>query len=494
MTTPGSGSTSDRRRRRHRWAAVVAVLVLASCGGTGGDDGGSEGDDPSTATTAAPSMLAQGIGDPTFPALGNPTIDVTAYDLDLRWEPATRTLDAVATVSLTATDALDAISLDFGPLDVSAVELVPTGAEPLAVDHRSVDDKLVVELPEPLAEGEQVTVRVSYGGSPEPITSVAPVPIGWRVLEGDVVATLSEPDGAHTWFPCNDHPTDKATFHMAVDVPEGLTAVGNGVLESTVTEAGRSVWVWRMDQPMAPYLALVAIDDFTSREQGEAAGVPLRNYLPPGEESLFAGGLSQQPDMVELLVDRLGPYPFLEYGAVVVAGGPIALETQGRSLFEGPSARDRRTVMHEAAHQWFGNSVSVTRWQEDIWWVEGFARFAEWLWIEDTEGAGAYHEVAELAWQGFQFSDWRPLTGLDPATLFSPVSYDGGALAFYALRAELGDEAFFAFLRTFVERYRYGNATTADLVATAEEAAGRPLTDVMDPWLTGGELPALSFG
>ena len=137
--------------------------------------------------------------------------------------------------------------------------------------------------------------------------------------------------------------------------------------------------------------------------------------------------------------------------------------------------------------------MSVTSWRRDIWWVEGFGRFSEWLWAERAEGPGGYAERAELAYQGLQFGDALALGELDPAQMFDARVYDGGALVFYALRAELGDEVFFASMRTFAERYRWGNATTDDLFATFAEVAGRDVRPSVEGFLRGDALPPLAF-
>jgi aminopeptidase N len=199
--------------------------------------------------------------------------------------------------------------------------------------------------------------------------------------------------------------------------------------------------------------------------------------------------------MISVLSNYFGPYPFDEYGMVVVPDPDFraALETQTLSVF-GESLIDASIleliVVHEIAHQWFGNSLTPATWQ-DIWLNEGFATYSEYLWLEHTAGAAAaavriFDDHAALA-------TTRHALAADPGIdrLFGISVYFRGGLALHALRARIGDEAFFAALRAYADRYRYGNVATADFIAIAEAAAGEPLQDLFDAWLYSEELPPL---
>lgn len=438
-----------------------------------------------------------GTNDRTFPRLGTLDVDVAHYDLALRWAPTTGSLRAEARIDLTTRRALDAVALDFGEkLAVSEVEVSIDGAPARTVEAEQRDQKLHVTLPEPVAADSALALTIAYAGKPEAIQSEsAPIPTGWVVhAPSNVVGTLSEPDAAHTWFPANDHPTDKATFAMAITVPKGQVAVGSGVEEGEPVDNadGTVTYRWRMDAPMAPYLALVAVDAFKLFDQGTVGGVRLRSYLP-AQSADYERALAAQPMMLTRLVEQLGPYPFREYGAVVVPGRAVALETQGRSLFQGSSARDQTIIVHELAHQWMGDSVSVTSWARDIWWVEGFARYSEWLWIEQQEGARAYAERVQSAYRGLQSGPRVSLATPSVSQLFALAVYDGGALVFHQLRKRLGDAAFFRAMRTFCERYRHENASTEQLLAVFSEVSGSDVTPLVKAWFTTGPLPALSL-
>jgi aminopeptidase N len=154
----------------------------------------------------------------------------------------------------------------------------------------------------------------------------------------------------------------------------------------------------------------------------------------------------------------------------------------------GRGAVTELIVVHELAHQWFGDHVSPARWQ-DIWLNEGFASYAEWLWIEETQGQAAL-AVGLTNERSFFASRDLPAPGLPPSDdLFNASVYRIGAMTLHALRLTIGDDAFFDTLRTYVARFGGGNASTDDFVAVAEEISGRQLDALFDAWLYGDTVP-----
>lgn len=449
------------------------------------------------------------IGDEALPDLGDRDIDVTHYDLDIRYRPDGGRLDGTARIELVARNATPNLTFDLKGMGATSVSV--DGHE---VDFSQSDAKLRVTPPEPVGAGQRLQVTVRYGGTPTPTPTRAlgGVRVGWQVRDrGSFV--LAEPEGARTWYPVNEHPQDKATYDIAVTVPAGVTAIANGeLLGEDEPVQGTRTYRWRMADPMAPYLATVVVGTYLRSDAQGPDGLPLVAWVaapgtangaparpsrpqPDVDPTVF---LASQRDALALLTSKLGPFPFASYGAVALPAdelepffNEVAIETQAMSLF-GALTIEPATLVHEAAHQWVGDSVSLTDWSRDIWWVEGFARFCEWLWTEQTRGARAYEQRArsthaELADANRSY----PAGHLPLDQLFSPWSYDRGALVFYSLRAELGDETFWTAMRTFVDRYRHGNASTDDLIAVFEEASGRALDGFFARWLFERDLPDL---
>lgn len=476
------------------WAAVLALLT-AACSGPGPATtlAPAPGTAPTTTTgTAAVPVgrvagaAASGLGDPYFPTLGNGGYDVDHYLIDLRVDPERSHLDGTTTITATATGDHTAFSLDFAGPDVAAV----------TVDGAPVEwwrDGAELWVGAPLVAGEAFSVAVGYAGVPSAFAAGSPgFPTGWRSNdEGTYV--VAEPDGARTWFPANDHPTDKATFTFRITVPDGTTAVANGAPAGTETAGGLTTSVWEMAYPMSTYLATVVVAPLVRVEHPAAGDVVLGDYLPPAMADEVPEAFTRTGEMIEAFSAWFGPYPFDRYGHVVVSGLPAALETQtltvfGDEWFSTPYAEF--VVAHELAHQWFGDAVTPATWQ-DIWLNEGFATYGELLWVEHLYGPEARQAEAARRYDDLAATD-HALTG-DPGVerLFGTSVYQRGALTLHALRADVGDEAFFAILRSWVERHAGGTAATSDFVALAEEVSGRDLGALFDAWLYAAPLPPL---
>jgi aminopeptidase N len=218
-----------------------------------------------------------------------------------------------------------------------------------------------------------------------------------------------EPAGAESWFPVNGHPADKATYTLRLTVPEPYSVVSNGIMTETIpTETGTTT-VWESRNPMASYLVTLHAGRLTTEVREGPHGLPIRTAfaasVPRGQRVMF----DRMPEMIDYFESVFGPYPFESAGATIVGAPiPFALETQTLSVFgEIPLMGNRplagavlaefeAIVAHELAHQWFGDAVSLLRWQ-DIWLNEGFATYAQILWLEHTEGVIARnHELAHI--------------------------------------------------------------------------------------------------
>ncbi|WP_255950435.1 M1 family metallopeptidase [Streptomyces odontomachi] len=434
---------------------------------------------------------APGIGDPYYPVYGNGGYDVAHYGLQLKYQPTTDLLEGTATIRATATQNLSRFDLDFG-LTVSEVRV--NGAK--AAFTTSGDEELEITPARGLPRGAPITVVVKYSGTPSDVELFGFT--SWmRTPDGGIGA--NEPESAAWWFPSNDHPLDKATYDVSIEVPDGTRALSNGVLTSTTTRHGRTRSTWRSDRPQATYLATLAIGKFDVSTAKTADGLPVVNAystdLPAATQDGARASLERTGEVVRFLEGYFGRYPFNAVGGYVpnVTAG-FALETQTRPFYspkffaKGPNLS---VVVHELAHQWYGDSVSVHGWR-DIWLNEGFASYAEWLWSED-QGEGTAQELADYVYAQHPADDpfWTVAPGdPGPTHQFDDAVYDRGALALQALRNAIGDHAFFAILKGWPQQHRYGNATVQEFEAYAERVSGQRLGALFDTWLYQPSKPA----
>jgi aminopeptidase N len=431
---------------------------------------------PTTTTTIEPApggAGAPGVGDELYPHLGNGGYDVSHYDLALTADGSS-TLSGTATIDATATAALSSFHLDLVGLTVDAVTV---NAAPATWTRTA--DELAVQPGTALTAGAPFRVAVQYHGVPgEGTMATFGVPVGWiRTPGGSYV--INEPDGARSWFPSNDHPSDKATFTFHVTVPAGTAAVANGTPSAHVASGTTTTYTWTMADPMATYLATVAVGDYTLREVAGPHGVMIRDAYLRSDATTVAPCLELTSRVIQFYEPLFGPYPFDGAGLLIADSTPgLAMETQGRPLFSRSDFVDgcpEQLMSHELAHQWFGDAVTPARWR-DVWLNEGFATYGEWLWLTKDDpstmarlGAAARDDLRSAG------SRAAPIDDPTVDTLFDFPVYQGGAGVLQALREEVGDTPFFAILQQWVARFHGRSATTDDFIATASDVAGRDL-------------------
>jgi aminopeptidase N len=433
---------------------------------------------------------SEGIGDPYFPRAGNGGYDVRHYHLNVRYDPATNRLDGIARITLVPTMDLSRFDFDLVGLRVEAVRVA---AAPATWTRRD-DHELVVTPAHLLRAGHVVDAVVRYGGVPRTFR-IPGTPLRTGVVPTDDGADIwGEPQVAAAWFPVNDHPRDKASYEIDLTVPHGVEAVSNGRLAGKTTHGAWTTWRWFERQPMASYLALAAIGQFDLRFRRTPAGLPVIDAIDPrlGDAADFAIG--EEIHIVRFLSSRFGPYPFDAVGGVVDdARLGAALENQTRPLYDpGFFRRNAGTdvVVHELAHQWFGDSVSVDLWRY-TWLNEGFATYAEWMWSQATGKASVASIAANFC--GIPRSDpfWDLRIG-EPgvAHIFDDPIYLRGALTLQALRRTVGDHDFFRILRAWAAGRAGSTGTTDQFDSLAEQISGQQLDGLFTRWLDTPGRPA----
>lgn len=464
---------------------------------------------PTTTTTVPPEptlwerlqvLGREGIGDTLYPTLGASGYDVESYVIEFGFDPETGRLSGSSTIAAVATADLDLFSLDFFGMETRGVTV--NGAP---ADHEQISEELIIVPSQALDEGEPMTVVVTYQGvvASRPAQAIQEFTVGGRwTTDRDIFFMMNEPDGSAALAPFNDHPLDKALVTVEVEVPVGWTAVSGGTLEEVREEEQYTVFRWSMEHPVAPYLIPLGIGKFASRSEPDPLGLEITTWYPEDLDTELLDPFTEQHRMLRFLSGLFGPYPFETLGAMVVdAGLGLALEHQTLPTYDLALVRED-ILVHELAHQWFGNSVSVADWS-DIWLNEGPATLSMWLWTEEILGVIDYdREVANnyRLFSGEFFLAGDTTEAIERATamavrqfyppgrppaddLFNYSVYGRGALTLVALRDHLGDASFFALLRTWHDTHRYGNVTTADFLSLVEETGGTPARELVESWL-----------
>lgn len=439
--------------------------------------------------TAQAYLGAETAGDPYVPGSGNGGYTVAHYDLALDYRINTNRLGAVAVISMRSNQPLTQFSLDLVGLTVTNVLI--DGSR--AARYRQGSGKLVITASRLIAADTEFQVTVRYNGSPAPRSSDWG-DVGWEELS-DGVLVAGQPTGAPSWFPCNDHPSSKAAYRIAITLASSYRAIANGRLVSSTTRASRTHWIYESIEPMSTYLATVQIGAYSARPLPAAQNVPQFSFIPADLAREFDADFGSQRSMIGTFQEFFGPYPFAQYTVVVTDDDlEIPLEAQGLSIFgrnhvDGDGG-SRRLIAHELAHSWFGNSLTTSSWKH-IWLHEGFACYAEWLWSEASGGAKA-QRMAELQWARLNGLDQDFLIGdPGPDLMFDDRLYKRGALALHSVRRILGDSAFFAMLKDWTSAHRHGSVSTEQFIEHVEKYTDSDIRGVLAAWLFEKALPKL---
>ncbi|WP_354645151.1 M1 family metallopeptidase [Kitasatospora camelliae] len=446
-------------------------------------------------------LSADGPADPVYPGLGNAGYDALAYDLAFDYHADTRTVSGSAAITARSLTRLERISLDAAGLAVSAVKVDGRKAE-FALEG----EKLTVTPARAIRPGAVLRVQVEYTADLK--TVVPGTRTGWVVTK-DGFAVAGQPDTAHTVFPGNDHPSDKARFTVRVTAPSELFGVANGTPVGTVERDGRTTRTYVSRDPMATELLQVSVGSYTVKERpGSRPGLRLRDVVPTARAEALEPALALTGDQLAWMEAHLGPFPFEAYGIMPAdTDDPKAfdftgLETQTLTLYKpGFLAQREQAVgshmVHELTHSWFGNSVTPRTWA-DLWLNEGHADFYGLLYRYERgwpDSLGMTTLDARMQDTYAKADLWRrdsgPVAAPNAKNLFDGQRYLGGVLALYALREKVGTEVFDRIEREFLRTYRYGTASTADYIATASRVSGQDLGGFLTEWLYGTRVPAM---
>ncbi len=427
---------------------------------------------------AAQAVAAEPADEPFFPRAGNRGYDALHYEVRLTYKPKGGRIKASTEAEAVATQSLRGFTLDFlGP----EVEEVKIDGDPARFRRRP--GKLIVSTPVAIARGESFTTLVRYSGRPPKVTDPDGSEEGWFRTDDGVIA-VGEPQGTAAWIPCDNVPGDKATFGFQVTVPDRLKAVANGRRTRSVNRGNDVQMNWVETAPMSTYLAVLNIGRGRIVE-GRAGGLPTWTLIDPRLERGSLGPLAELPEVIRFEAGVFGAYPFDSAGSLVDYAPSLgyALESQSRPIYA--YVPDVTTIVHETAHQWFGDSVGLETWPQ-IWLNEGFATWSEWYYAERHGRRSAqaiFRRLYRVPASNERF--WNPPSARlgSPKNLFAVSTYVRGGMALEALREKIGTKTMLRLLRRWTASHRYGSADIGEFKALAEELSGRDLDPLFQRWL-----------
>lgn len=413
-----------------------------------------------------------------FPRAGDPGYEAEHYDVTLAYEPRDESIRVREWIWAEATREIRSFSLDLYGMRVRKVWVDSSPAR-----FRRGRGKLHVRTSDPLEAGRDFKVTLTYEGKPRSLVDPDGSHEGWQRTDDGVIA-VGEPLGTATWLACNNFPGDKATFEIGIEVPRPLVAASNGRLLSVEARGSRRLYRWGDTRLMSPYLAVIDISRGRLVKE-TIAGIPAWTLIDPRLERAARRVRRELPGILRFESRLFGGYPFHATGSILDYAPQIgyALETQTRPIYTYPP--ERTLVVHEVAHQWFGDLVGLERWPE-IWLNEGFATWTQWFYAERHGGPGAQRVFARLRRvpaSNERFWNPPPANPGTPRHLFDPTVYTRGAMAVQALRQKIGTPTLLRVLRRWMLRYHFGEASIAEFIALAEEISRRDLDPLFQRWL-----------
>jgi aminopeptidase N len=431
---------------------------------------------------------------------GDSTINVTYYKLNLTLNYDTKYLNGIVTVSFKS-ESSNLTSLFLDLQNSMIVDSVKMNGTNINFSQPAGQAELVINLPSAMSLGEQASVDVFYGGNPVS-SGFGSFAFGNDGSGGKAIYTLSEPYGARDWWPCKDTPADKAdSSDVWITVENGLTAVSNGTLQEVVgNRNGTRTFKWKNSYPIAQYLISLAVANYleydTYYKYSSTDSMLISNYIWQNSyNSNTTQALDLVADMIKILSDRYGPYPFIK-------------EKYGHAQFGWGGGMEHQTItsvggfnesleIHELAHQWFGDKVTCKTWN-DIWLNEGFATYSEGVYYEGKYGRQLYDSFIYQLMSGVKKYQQNSVYVNDISSIdniFSSTSYLKGGLVLHMLRGIVGDSTFFRIMKTYNSdpRYAYNSASTSDFQGVAESVSGLDLSYFFNEWIYGVDYPRYSY-
>lgn len=476
--------------------ALALALSLTGCGsaasGVGPPVPAAAGSATDVGTTAYDAAVSKPLEDSVYPDVGDPSVDALHYALNLTWNARHDVLTGKETLLFRAARTGTHVQLDLAhQLTVGTVWL---DGQSVSFTHQAKN--LVVDAP--VTVGERHVLQLTYSGTPEPVK--APTDrgdfstTGWTTRADGSVWTMQEPYGAYSWYAVNDQPSDKAFYDFRIDAPGQMVGVANGHLRSRHHADGRTVTRWRLPEPASSYLVTIAIGHYTETKDTGPHRLPITYWTPSNRPKLIKK-VRYTPQAIAYLESKVGRYPFPTLGVLLVPSDS-AMETQSMvTLGMSRYTLSRDTIVHELAHQWYGDEVSPGDWS-DLWMNEGMATYlaeANWTGTHGFEGRTAILRRWASFVSGMR-QEWGPPAHYKPMSFAEGNAYYIPALMWDTIRQRLGDRVFWKIATQWPKAHRFTSQDRDVVAAWWSKKSGRDLTPLFHRWLLGPNEPPWHAG
>jgi len=414
--------------------------------------------------------------------------DVQHYDLSIEIYDSNQYIEGTVIATVLAEEILTEIQYELESLNVNEVLV---NGNPASYTHTA--GVITIDLGT-INPDEEFTSTVGYSGNP--------VWIGLGMyFSANYVFTISDPNASRYWWPCYDHPWDKALVDLTITCRDDWEVASNGIRTDIVNNGnGTRTHFWEGSNPMTTFLASIVARNYVELNDS-FQGVPIQNFVPPSMVTAATEDFSNLPFMMEVFSNLYGFYPFEKYGNAVTSFLTYAamehqtMTTMTTGWITGNHYYETG-IAHELAHSWFGNCLTPLTWA-DVWLSEGFAVYSEALYMEQWQGFAAMVNYMIVSIQNY-YKNWAGSQGYivydpPPGSYFTPATYEKPASVLHMLRLMTGNEVFFDILQTYFLEYYNGNVITTDFREICEQVSGLDLEQFFQQWIFEPGIPSFEY-
>lgn len=418
------------------------------------------------------------------------TINIEHYNLNIELNDTNNNIEASIAINLRYKQPVTSFYLDLVNVDEATgkgMKVTSVYQNDVEVDFKQENNKLII-TPKHIFTNLTYTYTIKYSGIPDDGLIIRNNSFGDRTFFAD-----NWPNRAHNWFPCIDHPSDKATVEFSVKAPKKYKVIANGLLidETEINENTKQTH-WKNSLPIPTKVMVIGVANFEIDSLGTQNNIPLSTWVYPQVKEEGFYDFKPTENILNYFTETISRFPFKKLANVqssTIYGG---MENASAIFYPEKAITGKgkldNLIAHETAHQWFGDSATEIDWPH-IWLSEGFATYFANLYLLESKGDSIFKEkMKQQRTKVFKYNETNKAPVVDTQTkdllkLLNPNSYEKGAWVLHMLRKELGDELFFKGIKAYYEIFRYSNASTYDFQSIMSQISGKNLDTFFEQWL-----------